>query len=389
MTRRLRALPVPGGTAVLRLLPRLSAILAGDADAVLPVPTDDPQTAARLAAELDADKPIDDTVAVVVSTSGTTGKPKGAMLTRAALRASASATHTRLGGAGQWLLALPPHHIAGLQVLLRSIAADTEPAVLDVSDGFSPADFVESATRMSGSRRYTSLVATQLAKILEDAPATQALASFDAVLLGGGPLPHGLALRASRAQIPVTRTYGMSETCGGCVYDGVALDGVRVAVDGTGRISLGGSTLAVGYRNIPDHKAFADPGWFHTDDFGALNGDTLQVLGRLDEAISTGGLTVVPQIVEAALASHPLVAECAVFGVPDERLGQRVAAAVVVSTDGLAPTLQDIRSHVASTLEATAAPRELHIVAALPRHGIGKLDRRALSLRFSGPPPLP
>ncbi|AMU22642.1 Possible O-succinylbenzoic acid--CoA ligase MenE [Mycobacteroides abscessus subsp. massiliense] len=382
MTRLLRALPVPSGQTVLGLLPRLAELLDGRGDAVLPVPADDADQAHFLASELSADEPVADDVAVVVSTSGTTGKPKGAMLTGQALTASGTATSTRLGGPGQWLLALPPHHIAGMQVLLRSIQAGSDPVVLDVSTGFSLPDFVRAVAEMTGSRRYISLVATQLVKALGDAEASEALASFDAVLLGGGPLPATVAIKAAQARVPVVRTYGMSETCGGCVYDGVALDGVEVRIGPEGRISLGGATVAAGYRNIPEHKAFAEHGWFHTDDFGELDEGRLRVLGRLDEAISTGGLTVVPQVVEAALGAHPLVAECAVFGVPDDRLGQRVAAAVVPSAAG-APTLEDLREHVTAALDGTAAPRELHLLDELPRRGIGKLDRRALVKRFS------
>ncbi|ALM18214.1 o-succinylbenzoate--CoA ligase [Mycobacteroides abscessus] len=382
MTRLLRALPVPSGQTVLGLLPRLAELLDGRGDAVLPVPADDADHAHFLASELSADEPIADDVAVVISTSGTTGKPKGAMLTGQALTASGTATATRLGGPGQWLLALPPHHIAGMQVLLRSIQAGSDPVVLDVSTGFSVPDFVRAVAEMTGSRRYISLVATQLVKALGDAEASEALASFDAVLLGGGPLPATVAIRAAQARVPVVRTYGMSETCGGCVYDGVALDGVEVRIGPEGRISLGGATVATGYRNIPEHKAFAEHGWFHTDDFGELDEGRLRVLGRLDEAISTGGLTVVPQVVEAALGAHPLVADCAVFGVPDDRLGQRVAAAVVPSAAG-APTLEDLREHVTAALDGTAAPRELHLLDELPRRGIGKLDRRALVKRFS------
>ena len=179
----------------------------------------------------------------------------------------------------------------------------------------------------------------------------------------------------------MVRTYGMSETAGGCVYDGSPLDGVRVRID-DGRIVLGGATLAKGYRNPPDPDPFAEPGWFRTDDIGAVDDSgVLSVLGRVDDAISTGGLTVLPQPVEAALATHPAVADCAVFGVADDRLGQRVVAAIVVAPGCAAPTLAELRAHVAQP-GSTAAPRELHIVDELPRRGIGKLDRRALAARF-------
>jgi O-succinylbenzoic acid--CoA ligase len=188
---------------------------------------------------------------------------------------------------------------------------------------------------------------------------------------------------AASAGITVVRTYGMSETAGGCVYDGVPLDGVRLRLEADGRIVIGGATLANGYRNPPDPDPFAEPGWFRTDDIGAVDDSgQLTVLGRADEAISTGGLTILPQPVEAALRSHPAVADCAVFGVADDRLGQRVEAAVVVADGCEPPALDTLRSHVTQTLDVTAAPRELHILDTLPMRGIGKVDRQALTRRF-------
>jgi len=363
---------------------------------VLPVPAHDARQISLLTASLRAGEPIDDDIAVVVSTSGTTGVPKGAMLTASALTASAEATHRRLGGPGRWLLALPAYHVAGLQVLVRSVVAGTTPVA--VSAGFDGAELASAVTSLGSGRRYASLVAAQLEKALRDPAAAAALASLDAVLIGGGPMPQGVAERASAARISVVRTYGMSETAGGCVYDGVPLDGVRVRVersatshDGAegsatsndGRVVLGGATLAKGYRNAVQPDPFAEPGWFRTDDIGAVDDSgVLRVLGRVDDAISTGGLTVLPQLVEAALARHPAVADCAVFGVADERLGERVVAAIVVATASAAPTLAELRAHVASTLPSTAAPREVHIVGELPRRGIGKVDRRELAARF-------
>jgi o-succinylbenzoate---CoA ligase len=363
---------------------------------VLPVPAHDARQISLLTASLRAGEPIDDDIAVVVSTSGTTGVPKGAMLTASALTASAEATHRRLGGPGRWLLALPAYHVAGLQVLVRSVVAGTTPVA--VSAGFDGAELASAVTSLGSGRRYASLVAAQLEKALRDPAAAAALASLDAVLIGGGPMPQGVAERASAARISVVRTYGMSETAGGCVYDGVPLDGVRVRVersatsnDGAersatsndGRVVLGGATLAKGYRNAVQPDPFAEPGWFRTDDIGAVDDSgVLRVLGRVDDAISTGGLTVLPQLVEAALARHPAVADCAVFGVADERLGQRVVAAIVVATACTAPTLAELRAHVASTFPSTAAPREVHIVDELPRRGIGKVDRRELAARF-------
>ncbi|WP_020425424.1 o-succinylbenzoate--CoA ligase, partial [Mycobacterium avium] len=285
---------------------------------------------ATLRAGLRVGEPVDDDVALVAATSGTTGAPKGAMLTAAALRASATATHERLGGPGSWLLALPAHHIAGVQVLVRSLLAGSTPVELDVSRGFDVTQLPAATRALGTGRRYASLVAVQLAKALGDPAATAALAELDAVLLGGGPAPRPVLQAAAAAGITVVRSYGMSETAGGCVYDGVPLDGVRVRVS-DGRIALGGATLAKGYRNPVDPDPFAEPGWFLTDDLGAVDDDgVLTVFGRADDAISTGGLTVLPQPVEAALCTHPAVADCAVFGLPDDRLGQRVVAAIVL-----------------------------------------------------------
>jgi o-succinylbenzoate---CoA ligase len=357
--------------------------LGGRAPAMLPVPADDERQTRLLTTSLRVGEEIEDDIAVVVSTSGTTGAPKGAMLTAAALTASADATHRRLGGPGRWLLALPAYHIAGLQVLVRSVIAGSAPVAL--SSRFDVAELPEAVAAMGTGRRYASLVAAQLDKALSDEPAVAALAELDAVLVGGGPMPAQIAKNAVVMGISVVRTYGMSETAGGCVYDGVPLHGVRVRVDLDGRIALGGATLAKGYRNPPEPDPFAEPGWFLTDDVGALDSSgMLRVLGRTDDAISTGGLTVFPQLVETALASHPKVADCAVFGVPDERLGQRVVAAVVAADVSAPPTLAELRTHVGALLDPTAAPREVHIVDELPRRGIGKLDRRRLASRFSG-----
>lgn len=353
---------------------------------------------------------IDDEIALVIATSGTTGTPKGAMLTPAALIASASATHDRLGGAGNWLLALPAHHIAGMQVLVRCVLAGTVPTELDLSDGFDVTQLPRAVAQLGSGRRYTSLVANQLAKALSDPAATRALAELDAVLLGGGPAPHAVLDGAVAAGIAVVRTYGSSETSGGCVYDGIALDGVEVRIEGPtdtgpGRIVIGGATLAKGYRNptVPEHAGphptvpnptmpdstmpdpFGEPGWFRTDDIGTFDDSgLLTVLGRADEAISTGGLTVMPGAVEAVLSRHPAVTECAVFGVPDDRFGQRVVAAIVADRSAPVPTLEELRDFVALSLDPSAAPRELHTIAELPRRGIGKIDRRALRERYSG-----
>lgn len=386
----LRALTIPPCPSALSLLAALEGVLDGRDAPLVPIPAGNLRVNELLTTSLRVGEEIDDEVALVISTSGTTGIPKGAMLTPAALIASASATHDRLGGPGTWLLALPAHHIAGMQVLVRSVLAGTVPVTLDVSDGFDTGELPRAVSELGTGRRYTSLVANQLAKALEDPAAVAALAELDAVLLGGGPAPRPVLDGAAEAGILVVRTYGSSETAGGCVYDGLPLDGVEVRIDepgegGQGRIAIGGTTLAMGYRNPPEHgdDPFAEAGWFHTNDVGYFDvAGRLVVLGRADEAINTGGLTVMPGPVEAVLSRHPAVADCAVFGVADDRLGQRVVAAVVVRAEVPEPSLTELREFVTRSLDATAAPRDLHLVDELPLRGIGKPDRGALRARY-------
>ncbi|GAB2642103.1 o-succinylbenzoate--CoA ligase [Gordonia jinhuaensis] len=357
-------------------------------DARLPVPADDPAETARLTQALAPGTPIDDRTALVMATSGTTGVPKGAMLTADALAASADATHAYLGGAGNWLLALPAHHIAGMQVLLRAIRAGHTPHVIDVSAGFDPEALVEAVAAMDAPRRYTSLVPTQLHKVLDSPAATDALRQFDAVLVGGAATPAALHARAQRAGIRLTRTYGMSETCGGCVYDGTPLRDTIIRIDdpdadGVGRVLLGGPTVALGYRGHPDHPAFAEPGFFTTDDLGVFGDGVLSIVGRADEAISSGGLTVIPQVVEAAILADERIADAAVFGMPDERLGERVVAAVVAGDIAADLVEQAVKQAVGARLDRYAVPREVFVVHALPRRGPGKIDRRTLREKLS------
>ncbi|GAB83802.1 o-succinylbenzoate--CoA ligase [Gordonia rubripertincta NBRC 101908] len=354
--------------------------------AIVPTPDDARETALLIEA-LAVGEPIADDVSLVVSTSGSTGVPKGAQHTPATLAASAQATADRLGGPGNWLLALTPHHIAGLQVLLRAFASGHTPTVLDMAAGFDADEFADALDRLGGPRRYTSLVPTQLIKVLASPRATAALRSADGLLVGGAATPAPLLRRAVDEGLPIVRTYGMSETAGGCVYDGLPLDGVSIRIDepapdGVGRVVLGGPMIARGYRNLPDHPAFADTGRFRTDDLGRLDDGVLSIVGRADEAISTGGLTVVPQVVEAVIVEDPTVAECVVVGLPDDRLGEKVVA-VVVARRGEQPDANRIRGSVAERLGRYAAPREVLEVDELPLRGPGKPDRRELRRRFS------
>ncbi|WP_143219285.1 o-succinylbenzoate--CoA ligase [Actinokineospora bangkokensis] len=334
------------------------------------------------AAALRPDLPVEPGTALVVQTSGSTGAPKGVLLPAASLRASATATHARLGGPGTWLLAMPAHHIAGVQVVVRSLLAGTPLAVLPPGP-FRGAAFVEAAAPVlaADGPRYTALVPTQLTRLLtEGGPALDALRAFDGVLVGGAATPPALLARARDAGAAVRTTYGMSETSGGCVYDGVPLDGVRVeVVDGVVRIA--GPTLAAGYRLDPDHPAFAG-GWFRTNDLGRLDGGVLTVLGRADDVINTGGEKVPPAAVERVLTSQDGVLDACVAGVADPEWGQRVGAALVVADGADVPAAL---AAVRAELGAAATPKQVLLVAELPLRGPGKVDRSAVAALLAEP----
>jgi o-succinylbenzoate---CoA ligase len=322
---------------------------------------------------------------VVLATSGSTGAPRGVALPAAALLASAQAAHERLGGPGAWLLALPVTSAGGLNVVVRALVARTEPLVLDSiggAGGFDPAAFAALTWRLDPSLpAYTSLVPAQAARLLADDESLAALRGYQAVLVGGSRTPLPLLEDLIAAHVAAVTTYGMTETCGGCVYDGVALDGVQVDVDAEQRVSLTGPVLATGYLGRPDLDATTfvtqrGARWLRTADRGRVVDGRLQVLGRLDDVLVSGGVKVDPQAVEAVVAAHPHVREVCVVGVPDQHWGQCVVA-VVVTSDGAAPALQDLRTSVAAALGPASAPRQVVVVDALPLRGPGKPDRRA------------
>ncbi|MDQ3826652.1 MAG: o-succinylbenzoate--CoA ligase [Actinomycetota bacterium] len=316
----------------------------------------------------------------VLSTSGSSGAHKWVQLSGAALSASAAATHTRLGGAGAWLLALPTHHVAGLQVLVRAALAGGRPEIVDLHDGFDPVAFNASAQRITsaGGRCYTALVPTQLRRLLDTDP--EPITCFDAVLLGGAAAPEQLLQRARAAGVILVTTYGMTETAGGCVYDGWPLDGTQVRLDSDGTVELAGPTLASGYLN--DEKATAEAfrdGWFRTCDLAQFDPQgRLRVLGRADEVIVTGGLNVSPADVEAVLTSLPGVAAACVVGVPDPEWGERVTAAVIPADPGQPPDPRALRAAARRLLTGAQVPKEIVLVDALPLRGVGKPDRRAV-----------
>ncbi len=353
------------------LLKPLAASLAGEGPAVAPH--------AALGQQFTGELPNDE-IAAVLSTSGSTGAPKKTMLSVDALAASSMATAIALGAEGQWLLTLPVHHVAGFQVLVRSLYAGTEPWAMDPTTAFTADAFTSAAGELTDRVRFTSLVPTQLHRLLQDpSPQTlKALKRFNAILLGGAPLGSGLRSEARRHGLNIVETYGMSETSGGCVYDGQPLDGVEVRGD-AGRLWISGPVLAEGYLGDPEltgERFVFNSGrrWFRTDDAGALTADgTVEVHGRLDDVIVTGGLKVSAAVVAEVIEGISGVDQALVLGITSSEWGTSVAAAVVGTVEA-----EVVRRHVAEELGAHAAPKTVLALEAMPLLPGGKPDRQSV-----------
>jgi o-succinylbenzoate---CoA ligase len=380
-TRPLRAVLVERATP--RLVELLAAALDGTGPAILPLDAGLPP--ARLGELIEALAPdsvedergvhqprsvrnggVAEGTAVVIGTSGSTGAPKGVELSAAALRHSAQASLDRVGArpGERWLCCLPVAHVAGLQVLVRSLVGGTEPVLADRADA---------ATLAASGCSHVSLVPTQLQRLLEsDVGKSVPLARFSSVLLGGAAAPAGLLSAARAARVPVVTTYGMTETCGGCVYDGVPLDGVRVRIGEDERVWLSGPVLFTRYRGVPGEP---EEGWFRTGDLGRLDeSGRLTVRGRADDVINTGGHKVVPGEVVAALENCPGVRDVAVVGQPDPEWGERVVAVVAPADPADPPGLELLRLHVRERLPRYAAPSRVVMVDAVPMLPSGKHD---------------
>jgi o-succinylbenzoate---CoA ligase len=343
----------------------------GRADSVRRVsflrPSDEPAVAIRqLARWLEADHPEQ----LLIETSGSTGRPKGVVIPRRAVLASVAASARRLGESGRWLLALPSSYVAGVQVIVRSLVAGHEPLVVDGLDVGRA-----SASDRTGVPAFVSLVPTQLHRIMDDPEQVAALARCHTVLVGGAGLDLGLRRRVEDQGIRLVATYGSSETSGGCVYDGVPLDGVGVTLGDEGRVRISGPTLFSHYDNDPDLTAeTVVDGWFLTSDAGRFDEDgRLRIVGRIDDVVISGGVKIPLAAVAERLRSHLLVQQAEVFGVPDPEWGQRLVAVLV-------GTAQDaeLRDWVGMQHPRSWAPRELRWVESLPLLPNGKVDRQAI-----------
>lgn len=318
---------------------------------------------------------VDDAIALIVETSGSTGIPKRIELSLTALVASSKASQDRLGGPGQWLLTLPINYIAGANVLIRSLYADSQPVLMNTAMPFTVDAFSRAASLMTGERRYTSLVPTQLVRLIDAAKMGDdytlgLLRRFDAILVGGQALLPEAATSAEALGIRVIQTYGMTETCGGCVYDGVPLEGVDVDIY-RGLLRISGSTLA---SNID-----TDEGWFSTNDIGDLTDDDRWiVIGRADRVIKSGGIKISLDRVEQLASKVPGVIELVASPITDREWGQRVGIVYVGSPE----VADDIARALANDLGPAGKPiRVLRTdkIAKLPN---GKVDFQTTARLF-------
>ena len=330
-------------------------------------------------------------VALVIETSGTTGAPKRVALSAQAVLASAEAALTELGGPGTWLLLLPSHYIAGVQVFTRALLGGSEPVVLH-PEPFSTvamaSRFQELVDTAGDGPLYTSMVPAQLHRILDDVPAMPVLDSlmkrFDRIVVGGQAIPASLLERAHAAGYRVTRTYGSSETAGGCVWDGRAIGAVNVAeIDG--RLAISGPVLAHSYLDDPERTArcFVEKGgkrWYLSDDAGAVTPEgVVSVHGRLDDVIVSGGVKVSLGRIERVIHADFNDPDAIVVGVEHDTWGH---VPVVVSTKEL--DLHSLRLAIGVALGPEARPEKVLCIPSIPLLPSGKPDRLAIKNLVTG-----
>jgi len=342
----------------------LAAVLAGER-VVAPLPASGHGPVLQA---LRPDLPVEVEAGVVVATSGSTGVPKAVVLSAAAISASAAATHARLGGPGDWVCVLPTHHVAGMMTVARAVHAGR-------GVRFAGPDLAELPS--PSGRTYLSVVGAQLYRAAADSELLARLRGYAAVLVGGSAVSPRLLDEVRAAGVRLVTTYGMAETCGGCVYDGVALDGVRIGVE-DGRITLGGPVVFSGYRLDPALTAevlHGDTVW--TQDRGRLSGGRLEVTGRVDDVVVSGGVNVdlaeAQRIAEDVLGP-PEAGGPVLLAVTDQRWGHKVVA---VSTGEASH--EAVVGALRGRLGPAALPKELRRVGSLAYTPTGKIDRRALA----------
>lgn len=359
------------------LLEPLHRALREDGPAVLPRPGGAKVTAT-------APMEVEDEIALVIETSGTTGAPKRVALGAEAVLASARAAVAELGAPGTWLLLLPAHYIAGVQVLVRSLVSETTPVVLH-PEPFSSVAMASRADELHerGTPLFTSMVPAQLQRVLDDASTMakldQLMRSFERILVGGQSMPQSLIERSAAASYSVTRTYGSSETAGGCVWDGKAIGETTVA-EFDGRIALSGPTLAHSYLDDPERTArsFVEregTRWYLSDDAGSVDEQgMLTIQGRLDDVIVSGGVKVALGRIERLVHRDFSAPDAVVVGAEHETWGH---VPVVITTKNL--DLTALRLGIGAELGPEARPDRVLTIPEIPLLPSGKPDRLTLT----------
>ncbi|WP_353066145.1 AMP-binding protein [Arcanobacterium hippocoleae] len=316
---------------------------------------------------------------VLLRTSGSTsGQGKIVALSWESLAAAAAATHDHFGGPGAWINVLPIYHIAGFQTIFRSIFAGFSPIIGDFT---SCADFRQATSQSAAPRHYLSQVPVQLTRLLASAPMDSLLPSgkaeiqnehpslstycgIDVNLVGGSAIRTDLLQQAQLLGLRTVTSYGMTETCGGCVYDGIPIGDTKLEVGVNGQISIGSSVVALGYLGQPQAQEFSRDSqgirWHHTRDWGEISDGILKVNGRIDDAIITGGLTVIPQLLEDAISTE-FQTQCVVVSVPSKIWGAEVIA---VSARKLSQA--QVHKFVENKFERGWAPRKIYALTDLP-----------------------
>lgn len=310
---------------------------------------------------------LDDDIALVLFSSGSEGHPKGVMLPRSALLASthASAICHGWNEHDRWLCCLPLHHIGGLSVLLRCLTA-RKTAVL--SDGF----HTESVAKLLGEQEVTkvSLVPTMLWRLLETGH--RAPASLRLVLIGGAALDPQLLSRATSAGYRVVHSYGMTETASQIIVMGRPLEGVQLRIRDQ-LLEVRGPMLMRGYLPPDDSEQVIVDSWFRTNDRARIDEDgRIEILGRSDWVIISGGENIDPSLIEAALCQCSGVRAALAIGLPHPEWGQELVALVVRE----AGDETALRAALADRLAYHLQPKHLFSIDALPLLANGKLDRR-------------
>lgn len=383
--RPLHRVPVPPGPdGVLALVDPVRAALDGSGPAIAPIPVASATVSAtytgQLAEAIHPDDPANplesDDIAVVLATSGSTGAPRGVLLTANAIASLAPQITTPVT---RWIAALPLHSMGGFNVLVRALTSGHPPigvASLGGATVFTASDFARARDGLGDGDVRTSLVAAQLRRLLDDAEGVHALQSCTQILIGGGPLPAPLRRRAEELGIAITSTYGATETSGGCVYDGRPLAGVEVAIADSGEVLLRGPMLAKGYRNDPRRTVdrFTVDG-YRTGDAGRFDDGVLVIDGRLDDIVIVNGVNVSLGAIERVAEQVTGVLACAAVAATSATAEPEISLAVVSPTSG---SLEAIRAALREHLGREAVPRRVELVDALPHLPNGKLDRAAL-----------